>query len=164
MTGDQDVAGPPKELWPGVPRAYDFVLPSYTWMNARLEAADSRIQTLMTFMSSITLAVPAAAHMVRGNITFGSRWFLGGISAFVLSMVLGLATRAWGGLTFTAPGVLYDKWLHLSESEFKRRAVYWAGQHFDRNVAVVNGKGRIVTVMSALFLIETLLLITWLAT
>ena len=38
--------------------AYDFVLPSYAWTTARLEAIVGRVQTLLTFAATITLGFP----------------------------------------------------------------------------------------------------------
>jgi hypothetical protein len=41
--------------YPGIKCAYDFVFPSYQWMLARLEGADSRIQTLQTLAIRLML-------------------------------------------------------------------------------------------------------------
>ena len=56
---------------------------------------------------------------------------------------------------------LYDRWLHYSEWEFKKNAIYWAGQHFNANVSRINIMGWILTGMIALFSVEVVLLLVW---
>ena len=84
-----------------------------------------------------------------------------GVLAFVAMMFLGVLARVWGGVAVVSPADLYARWLHYSEWEFKKNAVYWAGKHFEKNWTVVNLKGWAATGMSALFLAETVFLLMW---
>ena len=53
------------------------------------------------------------------------------------------------------------EWLEYTEPDFKSEAVYWATEHFEKNVKTVNLKGRAVIVMTGAFLIETVSLVAW---
>ena len=62
----------PETKWPGVNVAFEFVLPSYQWMLARFEAADTRIQTMTVFAATVMLGVPVLAPAQRVNDGLGS--------------------------------------------------------------------------------------------
>ena len=146
------------DAWPGIATAYDFVLPSYQWMIARLDAADNRIQTLLVFAASL-MAVVAAIR--TSNATFNSMLFILAVIPFVLLIALGAFARSWGALTLPDPAVHYNKWLHYPECEFKKNAIDYAGRHFYANSRLINKKGTIVTAMTWLFIVQALLLFFW---
>jgi hypothetical protein len=56
--------------WPSIGEAYTFVVPSYTWLLSRLEAADNRLTALLTVLTTLTLGVPVFARAVRPDIAF----------------------------------------------------------------------------------------------
>ena len=111
---------PDAQLWPGVNRAYDFVIPSYQLLAGRFEAADTRLTSLLTFISTLTLAVPIFVKNIRPDISFTSPFFLFGIMIFLLGAILGVIGRVTGGLMLPDPMVLYEKHLQSSEWEFKK--------------------------------------------
>ena len=76
-------------------------------------------------------------------------------------MLLGTIMRALGGSTLLGLDTVRAEWLKYTESDFKSEAVYWATQHFEKNVKTVNCKGRAVIVMTGAFLTETVLLVVW---
>ena len=80
---------PPEQEWPGAIPAYDFVLPSYTWVIQRVEAADVRIQTLLTFTAAMTVLTTTLAKTAFPMIEFTSVWFILGIGAFLLLVLTG---------------------------------------------------------------------------
>src|SRR5947208_12194211 len=148
--------------FPSVSLAFDFfVHQSYEWMLRRFDAIEKRIITLQNYATTVTLAVPVFAKSIVNNVGFDSRWFGLALFAFVVLMILGLLARTWGGLTHISPGIVFDRWLHLSEHEFKRDLLFFAGEHFKQNQKVVNRRGNIVTGMTVLFVAEVLLLIVW---
>lgn len=162
---DSDQDGQASEAtWPGVHRAYDFVGPSYAWILQRLDAADSRIQTLQTFAASITLAAPILAASVIKDVDFWSPWFVSALSIFIAVIVTGLVARALGTVQLITPLLLYDQWLDYTEWEFKKNAVYWAAQHFKTNSALVNNKAWTAVGMTVLLLLEMGLLLAWVVT
>jgi len=147
--------------WPGVKLAYDFVLPSYQLAITRFEAADSRIQTLQAFIVTVTLGLPTIATLIFKNIPFTSRWFIMACGLAVTAVVIGVIGRSWGGITLVHPQILYEKWLHKQEWEFRKDMLYFAAEHFEQNAALVNRKGLLVTIMTILFLLEAGLLFAW---
>ncbi|MEX2237279.1 MAG: hypothetical protein WEB00_07075 [Dehalococcoidia bacterium] len=152
---------PGDEQFPGVDRAYDFVLPSYQWALQRFEAIDSRLQTLQTFSATLTIASPVIVATVVDEPDFRSAWFGLAIASFVLLVATSALARAWGAITVANPAELDRAWLDYSENEFKRNAIYWAGQHFEANARVTYWKGWALNLMTALFLAEMLLLLVW---
>ena len=79
-----------QEQYPGVESAQAYILPSYEWMLTRIESADSRIQTLVAFVATTTLAVPTIGVSLRDGISLGSGWFLAALgAAIVVLLVLG---------------------------------------------------------------------------
>ena len=154
---------PLPEMYPGVNCAYDFVLPSYQWMLARFEATSNRLQTLLGFATTVTLAVPAIATSIRKDVQFSSPWFLCAFVLFGLIMIIGLVARARGSLALANPKVLYQSYLYKTEWEFRKDAIYWASEHFETNASIIDSKAWLATVMTVLFVIETIMLLIWLA-
>ena len=150
-----------RKRWPSVDLAYGFVLPAYQWAQQRLDAVDSRIQTLQAFAASITIAAPVFAAAIVTDIQFDSIWFVLALGAFGITVVTGAIARAWGTVQIISPQRLYQAWLHLSEWEFKKNAIYWAGEHFETNRTLVNGKGWVPMGMTAAFLAEAVFLLIW---
>src|SRR5690348_11408848 len=106
--------------WPAVSKAYDFVIPSYQLLTSRFEAADTRLTALLTFTSTVTLAVPIFAKSVDSNISFGSFFFGSGMAIFLVGAVIGLLGRVTGSITLPDPMVIYRKSLSESEWEFEK--------------------------------------------
>lgn len=96
-----------ERVWPGIASASQYVLPSYQWMLARYEAADSRIQTLLTFVTTITFAVPTLCRALRPELSLESPWFIKAVIMAVIAVTVGLVARLRGGLVLIAPMTLY---------------------------------------------------------
>ncbi|KKN05538.1 hypothetical protein LCGC14_1086240 [marine sediment metagenome] len=83
--------------WPGVEEAYAFVLPSYQWMVTRLEAADSRIQTLLAFIATVSLAMPTLLGASLDQLAV--RWALAlgalAIVVFVVALTAAVPFGLW---------------------------------------------------------------------
>ena len=152
----------PEELkWPSVEVAYDFVLPSYQLMAARIEAIVTRIQALMTLAATLTLGAPVLARSIKADIHFWSAPFIAAIGLFIVLMVIGIAARDYGEFMLINPGKLYQGSLHLSEWDFKRAALFDAGRCFRNNSSLANRKAELGQVMSILILLEVLCLVVW---
>lgn len=151
----------PETTWPSVDIAYDLVERSYKVMLERLQSVDSRIQGLQTVVVTLTLATPVFSAGIVRDISLLSPWFFAAIIAFLAAMICGVVGRASGYVTLVNPKVIYEKWLHFAEWEFKKNAIYWAGEHYEANASLVNRKGRFLTAMSLLFVAEILLFLGW---
>jgi hypothetical protein len=161
MTAELD---PLEQQWPGIKPAQAFVLPSYQWMIARLEAADSRIQTLLTFVATATFAIPTVGHAVQPATSFSSPWFVAAMCSGLIIAIIGITARSWGAVMLLDIAKLWDdNWLKLSEWEFQKDVLYFAGRHFGANRRLVARKAHAVTAMTALFALELALLLIWAA-
>jgi hypothetical protein len=164
MDDRDEQAQPSEATWPGVHPAYDFVGSSYASILQRLDAANSHLETLQTFAASITLAAPILAASVVKDVDFRSPWFLSALSIFIVVIVIGAVARVWGTVQLITPQLLYDHWLRYTEWEFKKNAIYWAGQHFKANSALVSKKAWAAFGMTVLLLLEMGLLLAWVVT
>ena len=93
-----------------------------------------------------------------------SIWLILAFVMFFLSVLVGTLARATGNLSLLTPQLLYEGWLHYSPWEFKKNAVYWAGEHFKANSGLVNRKGLALSLMTLLLIAEVALLLVWVAT
>jgi hypothetical protein len=144
--------------------AYDFALPSYQWAILRFEAAVTRIHGLMMFAATMTLGAPVIGRALSDQVRFSSVWFIMALVLFVVLMILGLIAREYGTLRLVGPSVLYEKVLDLSEREFKRYVVYYAGQHFEHNRSLIEKKSLAAMIMAVQLFAETLAIVIWLIT
>jgi hypothetical protein len=150
-----------EDKWPSVNLAYEFVKPSYDWLQNRLDAVNDRIEFLLTFSSSVTIAVPVFVKALFDDVHFGSFWFMAAIGIFVLIAIIGTLGRISSGLKLISPQKLYAEWLSWSEWEFKKNAIYWAGEHFKYNASLVNKKANFALLMSAFLVIEIVFIVIW---
>lgn len=160
MVADKETAG---TEWPGLAPAQHIVVPSYQWMLTRLEAVDGRIQTLMTLVSIVTIGLPAASRAVGSGRSFESVWFVLAMVLAAVSIGLGASARMRGFIVLPDPMVLYKTSLHLQEWEFQRDALYFAGEHFAKNRATVEGKHTALIWMTWTFFAELVCLLGWVA-
>ena len=113
--------------WPAVDRAYDFVVPSYQILTGRFEAADTRLNNLITFLSTMLVGLPVLARTIRPDVTFNSPLFIGAFVLLVTAAIAGMSGRLSGRLILVDPSVLFRESLHESDWEFKKNALFFAG-------------------------------------
>ncbi len=104
-----------EDKWPSVQWAYEFVKPSYEWLQNRFDAVNTRIEFLLTFSSSITLAIPIVVKVLFPDVNFGSLWFMSAMGIFLLTAIVGILGRIYGGLKLVSLQKLYNEWLNYSE-------------------------------------------------
>lgn len=150
-----------KDEWPSVGPAYDLAIASYQVAYQRLDAVDGRIQTLQTYVASVTLGVPVIVTAIESNPALDSIWFILAMLAFVGVFLIGASTKEFGSMKGISPTILYDEWLRIEEPEFKRTLIYWAGMHFEYHTKLINFKGWAANAMTGLFLLEGLMLVVW---
>jgi len=152
-----------EDKWPSVHWAYEFVKPSYEWIQNRLDAVNARIEFLLTFSSSVTLAVPIVVKVLFPDVDFGSLWFMSAMCMFLFTAVVGILGRIYGGLKLVSLQKLYNEWLNYSEWEFKKNAIYFAGEHFTYNNSQINRKANFTIIMSVLLVLEVAFIVIWVA-
>ena len=149
--------------YPSLDFAYEQIGRSYSEVSARLDAAHSRLNAIQSVVLALTLAVPTVALAVEEDVNFQSAWLIAAGVVALVNVVLGIAARILSGMKLVNPAHLYAGWLHLPPDEFKRRSVYWAGQHFTTNSRTINRTGWVATGMVLLLLVEVGLFVAWFA-
>ena len=148
-----------EKAYPGVLTAYEFVVPSYGWMLTRFEAADNRLQTILTFALTITVVGLGAVRALKPIISFHDWRFIGAVLLFVVLTVVGLIYRVSGGIQLANPSVFFERWTRLEEWEFKKTALEFSGKHFRANLERVRGKATASAWMLGLLAAEVALLV-----
>jgi hypothetical protein len=65
------------KTYPSIDLAYEIAIDSYESLIKRIDGADSRLQTMLTFSLSLLVAVPTLAKL--REISFDSVYFIGGV-------------------------------------------------------------------------------------
>jgi hypothetical protein len=159
---DQEINDEEKR-YPSVDLAYNFVKPSYDWMLSRFEAANSKIQGLLTFSATITAAFPILVKAIFNDVDFSSPWFYGAIIAFIFLVLTGIVGRRLGSIVLVHPEVLYEKYLYYSHWRFQQTIIYWAGKHFNMNNKIIVKKAWCTDIMTIFLLGEILCIAIWIA-
>jgi hypothetical protein len=149
--------------WPAVEAAFAFVIPSYQMLASRFEAADGRLTTILTTAVSLTGAAPVLGRAVRPDLSASSGWFVLGLVLFGVVLALGVTGRVSGRLTLPDPQVHWNEALSQSPWEFRKSAIYFAGQHFDLNAKAIERKSIITIWMAALLGAEIVAFALWIA-
>lgn len=163
MTADQstDLA----EELPGLDLAYERAMASYQEIVARYDAANQRIDGLLTLTSTVTLAAPIVMAAAGGEPDFRSPLFVAAVVFFSVGLILGVGARGFfGGTRIIGPSSLYEDWLELSPPEFKLNGIYWAGEHFRQTATAVWRKSWAAHALTVLFILEGAALLLWIAT
>lgn len=147
------------EEYPSVELAYPFAVSAYEVAQKRLDAVDSKLQTLIAAGVSLSLAVPAIA--ISKGIRFDSFWFMVATVFFFLAVCVGVYARITGDLRAINPMRVYKHMLHLSHTQFKIDALYWAGEDFEVNRKMIERKARLGTYALIAFFIEAVSVAVW---
>jgi len=79
-----------EDKWPSVNLAYELVKSSYDRIQDSFDAVNNRIEFLLTFSSSVTLAAPIFVKALFNDIDFESSWFIAAIGIFVFTAIVGI--------------------------------------------------------------------------
>lgn len=109
-------------------------------MLSRFEAADGRLNQVMTVGASIAALSPVIGRAIRPDIQF-SGWFYVGIVWFVIAVGIAGYARVQGGVELPNPMTLWRERLTQTEREFQVDALYWAGKAFEANKESIRRKG-----------------------
>ena len=154
----------PRVDFPGLDLAYERAMASYQEIGARFDAANQRIDGLLTLTSTVTPAAPLIVAATGTGATLRSPLLAVVAGLFATVLLFGVAARGLvGSLTLVGPSDLYEDWLGLGETEFKLDGLYWAGEHFEHGMNVVWRKSLLAHAMTALFAAEVVVLLSWIA-
>ncbi len=148
--------------YPGAKLAYDTVKPSYDLAIARIEAANRALEGLFAFALALASAV-VSLGLSNKIADFRSLWLLAAGTALVIALGWAWHARSSGEITVISPTVLFNDWLELTEDDYKRYAVMYAGEHFESNRQLVYRKWKTTQRIAIVVAAEAVLLLVWLA-
>tara|TARA_Y100000310_G_C20380717_1_gene667972 strand:- start:102 stop:596 length:495 start_codon:yes stop_codon:yes gene_type:complete len=146
---------------PGLDRGYDFVLPSYDWALRRFEAIDGRLQGVLSFMATVTLAGPVIGKALSAKADASSPWFIAALSVFAVSAIVGTILRMNGELRIVSLETIHETWVHADEDRFKLDSIHHAGAHLNANLVVIRRKANAAALLTGALAIEIILFSIW---
>ena len=148
--------------YPGTDLAYDIAVASYSLAERRWDAVHQRIDVLLSFVTTVTVAAPIVAAAILEKPDFESPLLFAAGAVYLALVLVALVVRSTGSLRQLSPKRLYEGWLQLEEADFKRRMVYWAGEHADEARKQTYSKALAATLLVGLFAVEGALFLVWL--
>jgi len=145
--------------YPGIEAAYPIAIASYDVAIKRLDAIDGRLQTMMAF--AITATALVMSSTVNKGFKFHSCFLYLAAGCFVAGVSVGTYARLHGNICLLEPEKLYQRWLHKSDATFKKDLIYFAGEHFHKNMELVARKWNLSLLAIALFALEMVFLAAW---
>ncbi len=141
--------------------AYDIASRSYSYSQQAWDGANHRLDALLSFLTTVTIAVPVAVEAVLADPD--SPFLVAAGAVYLASVLLALVARSRGSLIQISPKELHDNWLYLDEFDFKTDLIYWAGEHGDAARKVLYRKAQAANLITAAFAGEALLFLIWIA-
>jgi hypothetical protein len=146
--------------YPSIDPAYQISLATQENDIKGRDAMESKIQGILTFGMTATLALPAFAT-ARG-IVLNSNWFYCAIACFLIAGALGVYARLEGVIMLLDPQKLHaDGWLRKTEAQFKADIIYSIGEFHEENRKSLLRKSRLLTASTIFFLLEAGFLAAW---
>ena len=138
-----------QKTYPRVDLVYPIAVDSYDVALRRLDNIDSRLQTILAFIVTVSAAVPSVA--ANRGIHFKSWWFYAALAVFGVSIVLGTWARLARAPKVLNPRKALTGWLQKPEWEFKKDFISFAADDFDFNRNLVNVKWVCTVIVTLLF-------------
>ena len=154
----------PQPTSAAVDLAYEVALSAYVSAREQWESVHRRLDALLSFVTTVTIAAPVAAEAVLDDPDFGSPLTITAGALYVAIVLLALVARSFGAIRQISLRELNDQWLHFGEDEFKRGIIVWAGVHNNQAQVLIGRKNLAANVIAVLFVAEALLVIAWVVT
>ena len=155
----------PRE-YPSLDLAYEYIIPLHDWAMRRLESAERRIDNLITFVIAFTSAFGAGVIAIMGLFKIVPNLFqtyavVGAIILFILTLGIGIYTRQMGSVPLFDLKDLHSKRITEPPEQFRKSALYSAGNNIAAITSLVEKKTKFANVMLLLFLIEVIGAAIW---
>ncbi len=152
-----------EEDFPSIDDAYKLAMEFYAFAIQRADALDARIQSVMSFSSAVTFALPLAIHNL--SLDINSNWTLVLAALILIELGVYLAGRffvGWGKLEVLSPLKIYNQHLRKAPAEFKKDMIYYAGQSWDENNRkILTPRWRLTVTLSLVLATKVLLFFAW---
>ena len=140
---------------------FKIALESYPQMVDRINAMDRRLHALITLSCAITVAIPVLIKNVE-LLAFNSICLFLATAVFVSTVLLGIIGLAcFKNVTLLNPRNLMEEYKDLSRYYLMYHISDYAGEDFESHNKLVKGKWRCANIMSAMILLEILLIGCW---
>lgn len=150
-----------KTDYPSIEHAFPIAVASYEQMHKRLDAIDAKNQQITAFAVALFLAVPALFKpSFKGDLFV---FFIVAMLMLIVAVIISLSSRYIGMVEILDPQKLYDNSLQLTETEFKRDIIYFAGEAFQNNSALLDRKWQLNLFSNLLLLSGLIMLLIWAA-
>ena len=144
--------------------AYAIAVDTYASAREQWESVHRRLETLLSFVTTVTIAAPVAAEAVLDDPDFGSPLIITAGAIYLLVVLIALVARSFGAIRQISPRELSQQWLRLEEDEFRRGIIGWAGEHSDEAQTLIDRKNLAANVMALLFVTEAVMVTLWVVT
>ncbi len=144
--------------------AYEVALSAYVSAREQWESVHRRLDTLLSFVTTVTIATPVAAQAVLDDPDFSSPLLIGASTLYALIVLIALIARSFGAIRQISPRELHEQWLHLDGREFKLGIIDWSGRHSEQAQRLIARKSFAANFMALLFVTEALTLVAWIGT
>lgn len=149
----------PAELTPTQDAIYSLSVASYPEAQRCIENQDKRLQELVVFASTLTVA--AITLSAGRGLKFDSIWFLCATASYALGVIVALIARLTGTLKIVSVAALSENCMDMEDGEFKRNYIRNAAKNGEANHRLVVRKWRCAAGAAICFLIEVGFLIFW---
>lgn len=148
---------------PSAVTAYDLSIKSYELTERRLVAVESRNEKILSYVSSLTLAVVAfLASSSSQNLNIKSCLFIIALTFGFLSLLTSLGVMLLGRIIVFDITTIKNKWIHLNEVDFKKEMLIKSSKDFDTNCKVIERKAFATSISAVFLVLEIIFLIIWL--
>ena len=161
-TSDVTSEAAPVETSPTLVLAYDFVRSSQEWALQRLQAANSRLQTLFAVAAVLTVAAPLLSGVFEAGPELDSPLLIAAVLAFGLLSLTALAGLAPNVPRLISAASVLERHLSKSEWQFMTDMLSQAAENESYNEKLLQLKDRAGGLMTLLLALEVVLLVAWL--
>ncbi len=148
-----------KETFPVLDLIYPIAVNSYEVSVKRLDSIDSRLQTILAFIVSVSATVPAIGFSAK--LQFRSTWLLFALISFIFSMFIGIYARWTGETILLSPETLLNEYKDDQPYQFKNFFIQGAAKDFEKNMNLVYCKWKLSVAVIILFALESVFLALW---
>lgn len=145
--------------YPGADLAYDIAVEAYRLSERRWDAVHRRIDALLTFVTTITVAAFVAIEALVDTVGLDSPLLIAAGSCYLVNVALLLGARSLGSIAQLTPAALNGEWLSLEERDFRLRVFYWSARDNAQALRLISLKHRIALVATMLVFAEAALLL-----
>lgn len=131
--------------------AYPLAIESYKEAERRMDVVEKRVQDLLAFAVSVTLAGIA---LYSSKFNLQNVWFVGAIALFATGLAVGAYARLCGSLWQISLNHIFDEFLIFPDSQFKLSMVENAGIHSSENAITVGRKATLTNLSVFIFVLE----------